>query len=275
MGALGRHVPVLTAVRTLLREHGIAGDRLETWKDGSNLLVRPVPAPVILRVATFTGRVRGDPLPYLIREVELVTWLAARGAPVMAPASAMPPGPFVVDRWAMAAWAFVDHEPGVVPGAAESLAALDDLHAVMRAYPGALPLLGPVSGDLDLALAFGVTEGILEVATARELGLRRDALVTRLLALDPVLVAQHGDAFPRNAVSARDGGVTWIDLEDGCRGSRAWDLAVLVRNTGDVAIRRGAIERVGEDALETASALRAIQGQVWTALHDARVRRGW
>ena len=113
MGSLDRHAAAFGAVRTLLAAHGLPGDRLETWKDGSNLLVRPVPAPVILRVATFTGRIRRDPMPYLEREVALVTWLASRGAPVMAPADVMPPGPFLVDGWGIAAWRFMDHRPGV------------------------------------------------------------------------------------------------------------------------------------------------------------------
>ncbi|HEY3334068.1 MAG TPA: aminoglycoside phosphotransferase family protein [Candidatus Limnocylindrales bacterium] len=275
MGTPDRHGPALTAVRRLLAEHGLPGDRLEAWKDGSNLLVRPVPAPVILRVATFTGRVRGDPMPYLRREVALVTWLHGRGAPVMAPADVMPAGPFLVDGWGMAAWRFEEHEPGVVPGSAATLAALEELHVAMRDYPGELPLLGPVTGDLDLALAFAVNEAILAADEAAELRARRDVLVRRLLVAGPERMAQHGDAFPRNAVISLGGRVTWIDLEDACRGPRAWDLAVLARNTGDAAVWAAAEAAVGRDALEAASALRAIQSDVWTALHDARVARGW
>jgi Ser/Thr protein kinase RdoA (MazF antagonist) len=275
MGALDRHTPALTAVRRLLGEHGLPVDRLEAWKDGSNLLVRPVPAPVILRVATFTGRVRRDPMPYLEREVALVSWLHARGAPVMAPATVMPAGPFLVDGFGVAAWAFVEHLPGVVPGPAETLAALRELHDAMRGYPGPLPLLGPVTDDLDRALAFAVSEAILATGAAEELRRRRHALVPALLAADPALVPQHGDAFPRNAVVALDGRVTWIDLEDACLGSRAWDLAVLARNTDDPEVRAAAIAAVGSTALATAMELRAIQAETWSALHDARVARGW
>jgi hypothetical protein len=275
MGALDRHAAAFGAVRTLLAAHGIPGDRLETWKDGSNLLVRPVPAPLILRVATFTGRIRRDPMPYLDREVALVSWLAARGAPVMAPADVMPAGPFLVDGWGIAAWRFVDHRPGVIPDPVETLAALDELRAVMRGYPGELPVYGPAAADLDLALDHALETGILGPAAVEVMRRRRDLLLARVRALDPALEPQHGDAFPRNTVTSRAGSVTWIDLEDACLASPSWDLAVLVRYTGDPTVRAAAEARVGRAVLDTAIALRGVQGEVWNALHDARVARGW
>jgi hypothetical protein len=275
MGSIDRHATAYRAVRTLLAAHGLPGDRLETWKDGSNLLVRPHGAPVILRVATFTGRVRRDPMPYLEREVALVTWLASRDAPVMPPADAMPPGPFRVDGVGIAAWRFVDHRPGVIASPTAALAALDRLRAVLREYPGELPAYGPVTGDLDLALAFALEAGILAPSSVDDVRRRRDVLLSRLRALDPALEPQHGDAFPRNTVTDLAGTVTWIDLEDACRASPAWDLAVLVRHTGDAGVRAAAEARVGRDVLDTAIALRGVQGEVWNALHDARVARGW
>jgi hypothetical protein len=65
-------------------------------KDGSNLLVHLAPAPVVLRVATFTALIRGDGLPWLEREVSLVSYLADVGASVMPPSDLVPPGPHVV-----------------------------------------------------------------------------------------------------------------------------------------------------------------------------------
>jgi hypothetical protein len=275
MAPLAGRGPVLTAVRALLRDHGLPDDRLEAWKDASNLLVRPFPAPVILRVATFTGRVRGDPLPYLEREVALVAWLASRDAGVMPPATAMPPGPYLVDGWGMAAFGFVEHAPGVVPGPIETLGALRRLHGTMDGYAGELPYLGPATDDLDRAIAFGVRERILDPDRAAALATGRDELVRRLEALDRPVVPQHGDAFPRNAVRAAEGVVTWIDLEDACRGPRAWDLAVLARNTDDAEVWAAATADVGAEALSTASSLRSIQAEIWRALHEARVTRGW
>ena len=69
--------------------------------------------------------------------------------------------------------------------------------------------------------------------------------------------------------------MTWIDLEDACRASPSWDLAVLVRHTGDPAVQATAATRVGREVLDTAIALRGVQAEVWSALHDARVARGW
>jgi hypothetical protein len=275
MASLDRHAAAYRAVRALLAAHGLPGDRLETWKDGSNLLVRPVPAPLILRVATFTGRIRRDPMPYLEREVALVGWLASHGAPVMAPAEVMPPGPYLVDGWGIAAWRFEDHRPGVVPSPGDTLAALDELRAILRHYPGELPAYGPAAADLDLAFAFSLEAGILDAAAVDGLRRGRDKLLTRLRALDPALEPQHGDAFPRNTVVGESGAVTWIDLEDACLASPAWDLAVLVRHTGDAAVQAAAEERVGREVLDTAIALRGVQAEVWNALHDARVARGW
>ena len=275
MGSIDRHAAAFRAVRTLLAAHGVPGDRLETWKDGSNLLVRPVPAPVILRVATFTGRVRRDPMPYLEREVALVTWLASRGAPVMAPPDVMPPGPFLVDGWGIAAFRFTDHRPGTIASPAATLAALDELRGVLRTYPGKLPAYGPAAADLDLALAFALEADILAAGTVDEMRGRRDMLLARLRELDPTLEPQHGDAFPRNTVTSLAGTVTWIDLEDACRASPSWDLAVLVRHTGDRRVREAAEARVGREMLDTAIALRGVQGEAWNALHDARVARGW
>jgi hypothetical protein len=274
VGAIDRHSSALRAVRKLLVASGLPADRLETWKDGSNLLVRPVPAPVIFRVATFTGRVRGDPMPYLRRELELVTWLAARGAPVMAPADVLDPGPHLVDGWGIVAWRFEEHEAGVVPSGRATLDALDALHGVMDGYPGELPLLGPATTDLDLAFGFAERDAILDAGVIATLRARRDELVARLLSAGESVVPQHGDAFPRNTlVTPR--GVVWIDLEDACLAPRAWDLAVLVRNTDDPAVRAAAVRRVGEEPLVTAMDLREIQAGVWQALHHARVTRGW
>jgi hypothetical protein len=213
-------------------------------------------------------------MPYLHREVALVRWLADRGAPVMGPATAMPAGPFLVEGWGIAAFAFVAHEPGALVDPASALVALDALHASMRPCPVELPLLGPATTDLDLALAFAVREDVIDRVEGRAISRRRDRLVQRLLASGDSPVPQHGDAFPRNAVMGPTG-ATWIDLEDACRGPRAWDLVVLARATDDPEFLHEGERRHGVEAIRAAWRLRDLQADVWRRLHEARVARGW
>jgi hypothetical protein len=204
-----------------------------------------------------------------VREVALTLALIAEGGAVAPPSPLIPPGPHRRDDWAMTAWAFVDHEAGVVPDDRAALVALDALHEAMGRVAIDLPLLGPATADLDLAIDFGVAQRLLTDDDAAALRLRRDALVDELLALAPDRQPLHGDAFPRNSLLTPSG-VVWIDLEDCCEGPLAWDHAVLIWNTEDPGVERTLRERDGPAAIEAAMALREIQAGVWRRLHDAR-----
>jgi hypothetical protein len=264
----------LEAAAALAREHGLRHEDIVVLKDGSNLLVRLVPAPVVLRIATFTARIRGDPLPYLEREVALVSHLADAGASVMPPSEIIPPGPHVVGGWAMSAWRYVAHEVGAVPDSITVLHALDDLHAVLRTYPAELPLLNPARDDLDRALVFAEAHGVYGHAQADELRARRDEVMIQLLAVTSGIQPLHGDAFPRNTLLSPSG-VVWIDFEDCCSGSVLWDLAVLIRQGGGARVADIVRRRHGAEAVRLAVTLRGFQGEVWTALHEARAAHGW
>ena len=249
--------------------HGVVSDRPRVLKDGSNLVVHLHPAPVVVRVATFTGRIRRDPWPWLEREVALTTALVSVGAAVAPPSPLIPPGPHRSGDWAMTAWAFVDHEAGAIPGAQAALVALDALHDAMRRVEVDLPLLGPAMADLDLAVDFGIAQGLLTDDDAAALRTRRDDLADELLALTADRQPLHGDAFPRNSL-VTPSGIVWIDLEDCCEGPVAWDHAVLIWNTEDPVVERVLRERDGTAAIDAAMALREIQAGVWRLLHDAR-----
>ena len=264
----------LEAAAALAAEHGLRYDEIVVLKHGSNLLVRLAPAPVILRIATFTALVRGDPLPYLEREVSLVSHLASVGAPVMPPSDIVPPGPHVIGGWAMSAWRYVVHEPGAIPDPIAVLHALDDLHAALRTYPGELPPLNPAADDLDRALGFAVAQGVYSGEQAADTLARRDEVMAELLAATPATQALHGDAFPRNSLLS-PAGVIWIDLEDCCTGPVTWDLAVLIRQGGGDRVAAIARRRHGDDAIRLAIALRGLQAEVWRALHDVRASHAW
>jgi hypothetical protein len=264
----------LEAAARLAAEHGLRYGEIEVLKHGSNLLVRLAPAPVVLRIATFTALIRRDPLPYLEREVALVSYLASVGAAVMPPSDLLPPGPHVVGGWAMSAWRYVVHERGAVPDPITTLHELDDLHAAMRGFPGELPLLNPALDDLDRALRFAVAHGVYGQAQADDIWARRDEVVAQLLALAPDVQALHGDAFPRNALLTPSG-LVWIDFEDCCSGPVLWDLAVLIRQGGGERVADIVRRRHGEEATRLAISLRGFQADTWMALHDIRASRSW
>src|SRR6478672_797315 len=134
--AASRHAPAsLFAAATIFAAlHRFPSTSAVVLKDGSNLSVHLAPSPVVVRVATFTGHIRVDPLPWLEREVALATYLASIGASVMAPSDLVPVGPHVIDGWALTAWRYVEHVPGLVPETSASFAALDELHEAMRGF---------------------------------------------------------------------------------------------------------------------------------------------
>jgi Ser/Thr protein kinase RdoA (MazF antagonist) len=67
-------------------------------------------------------------------------------------------------------------------------------------------------------------------------------------------------------------GIVWIDFEDCCSGPIIWDHATLLRRIDDSSPGAAATIRARHDpaALELAVALRGLQTEVWTVLHDAR-----
>lgn len=249
--------------------HGVTSREPRILKDGSNLLVHLWPAPVVVRVATFTGMIRRDPLPFLEREVRHATLLVAAGAAVAPPSTLIPPGPHVDGRWAMTAWTYVDHVPGTIPDDLSVLVALDELHAAMGRLSIELPLLNPATADLDLAIAFAIEHRLMTEVEGIALRRRRDRHVDELLATTTDRRPLHGDAFPRNSLVTASG-VVWIDLEDCCSGPAAWDHAVLIRNVDDPIVERTLRDRDGDAVIDAAMAIREIQGGVWRLLHDAR-----
>ena len=257
----------LTAARTLVADAtGFTGPSA-VLKDGSNLLVHFPGAEVVVRVATFTGFIRRDPMPWLEREVALMGHLAAMGAAVVPPSAHMAPGPYRVGEWCATVWQYVPHVAGAVPEAAEALALLDELHTSMASFTGDLPAYGPVAGDLDLALDRCAEHGLLDPDEIDHIRSQRAALLALVDGLPRQ--AQHGDAFPRNTLVTPDGPV-WNDFEDCCSASPLWDLAVMARRDGTGLVRQVAEERFGADAVGWMIGLRELQSRVWTVLHDAR-----
>jgi hypothetical protein len=177
---------------------------------GYSVRVLLQPAQIVSRVITAGQALRGDPMPWLRREVEVATFLADSGAPVVPPAKA--PGPYCVGGLGVTFWPWL--EPRTVRISQRQFAALlFDLHEHLDDYDGELPVLvGPLT-DVEAALRLSDDE-VLHQAAARLLPEARDWPRRPL----------HGDAHIDNLLSTA-GGHLWLDFEDACLGPLEWDFA--------------------------------------------------
>jgi hypothetical protein len=236
------------AAVAIAAEHGLAVRDPVVLRDRSNLLLHLRPAPVVARVGTVTGTGRPG-TAWLAREVAVAGYLARTGAPVVAPATELPPGPHERDGLAISFWRLVaERDEPVDPAAAG--AALRACHELLTGYDGELPpLAGPVEGArvLRAQIAEGVVDGeeaaMLERAAAR--------VQRRMAALAAPLRPIHGDAHLANVLATADG-VLWGDWEDTFAGPVEWDLACLHQQAvlfgADPARPAAALAAYGTDA---------------------------
>ncbi|MFD2399341.1 phosphotransferase family protein [Prauserella oleivorans] len=204
------------------RRYGVPADAPDVLADRSNVLVRL--GNVVARVPATTALARPDAADWLARDVSLASFLARRGAPVVAPTEDPPAGPHLVAGLPVTFWRYVRHDPAAIPAPGEVARSLAEIHEAARDYPGPLPGDGPVAELYRL----------LDLVT-RDLGdaaprLRADAdrIAAEIAAAPGPRQVLHGDAHPGNLLATADGW-RWIDFEDTWRGPLAWDLAVLSR----------------------------------------------
>ena len=213
----------LAAATTVAARHGVQCSQPVVLRDGSNLVARMDPAPVVARVSTLTARLRdGD--AWFGREVALASHLAAAGAPVVAPSTELAPGPHHHDGLVMTFWTYVD-EAGRELDAAQAGRALRACHEALTSFAGELPrwgVLDEAQETLEKLAATGVVAAP-EVELLRGAGER---LRAQIEALAPDLQAVHGDAHLGNVIIGPDGPL-WNDWEDSFLGPRGWDLACM------------------------------------------------
>jgi hypothetical protein len=204
----------VAAATTLAGDLGLRGVEPRVLRDGSNVLVHLYPEPLVARVATLTAAVRPGVRRWLTCDIELATFLAARGLPVVQPSADPPAGPHDVGGITVALWRYTPHDPEALVGVAELVDMLGPLHGALRDFPGTLSPDGP-AGDLSRVLAVLERDGVLDpgvLALLRAEGSRLGGLVAALPA-QPL----HGDAHPGNVLVTPSGPV-WNDFEDAWRG---------------------------------------------------------
>jgi len=264
----------LAAAVRVAREHGLPGDDPEVLSSRGNVIVHLRPAPVVARVATLTAWTRSDPLRWLAREVAVAGYAAGQGGPVVAPTALADPGPHWADGLAVSLWTWVPPSPAR-PGPAEVGEALARLHLAAAGFPGDLPVLSPLRALITDGLAALEREQAAGPAVLAALRDRHAAILGELDGVTGPVLVLHGDAHAGNlmlAGGARPGpGWLWIDLEETCRGPRAFDLAVLADHQGaDAGATLAAYAAVTGEPLPEPEVLalftraRRLEGAVWT-----------
>jgi hypothetical protein len=259
----------VSAVSAFARANGLRVDEPVVLADLFSLMVHLRPAPVVARVATAMPKLRSPIEDWLRRELDVTTFLAAEGAPVVTPSQELPPGPHVAGGFAVSFWTYLEPDPDRTPTAADCAAMLTDLHSVLRRYPGRLP---DVCADV-ISGAMALLDDAGDVLSAAEV----DLLHASADALAPFLAAGgtwqplHGDVHLGNVIATRDG-LVWIDFEDVCRGPVEWDLASML-DAGAATVHH----RPDPEVLASCTRLRALQvALALTVFHaDFGDRDGW
>ena len=223
------------------RAVGLPVEDPEVIAEGYSVRLHLHPSPVVSRVVTVGRELRGEPRPWLEREVAVGQFLARTRVEIVAPWD--DPGPHGVDGIDVSLWRWVDHQPGTV-SPTDFAVMLGELHDVLASYDADLPpLVGPLT---DIATALTRCDDDL---------LHRAAEALVPLALNWPRRPLHGDAHTGNVLLTSTG-PRWTDFEDVCSGPVEWDLASLTVTDEAVAAYPGPID---ENRLEECRDLRRLQ----------------
>jgi Phosphotransferase enzyme family len=218
-----RRALALEAARSVAARLGVVVDQPSILADSNNTIVWLAPTPVVAKVGT--SHFRDAELESLTRELAVAAYLAGRGAPVVAPADAVDPGPH---RWRKLTVTLWQHAPSAETSSVEPqevAAVLSSVHDALSGYREPLPRF-----DIELADArrlLQVTRSPTLAATDRRflLGVV-DELEARLPPRVGELRPLHGSPHAGNWIRTCDGS-RLLDFETACLGPREWDLAAL------------------------------------------------
>ena len=248
---------------------GVACDELVILADGANVIVHLRPSPVVAKVAASTPAIRTDVAAWLQRELDVAVYLAGAGVPVLVPSGEVPATVHQGDGHVMSFWTYRRLDVNVMPDEVTIGSMLRDLHAALRSFPGAPPVLAPL-GDIPAFLARPQT--LLSATDVSILTETFGRLMDDLAATAAPEQVLHGDAGVSN-LRAAGGEWVWYDFEDTCRGPVTWDLAA---TTASPRLDRSRILKaygvpVDEAQLGTCQELRRLNLTIWYALYAERL----
>jgi len=246
---------------------GISSTEPVVLADGANVIVHLRPSDVVAKVAGSTSEVRPDSAAWLQRELDVVSFLAEAGIPVMQPSHEMPATTYHGDGHVMSFWRFTRSASIARPTEETIGSMLKDLHAALRSYSGTAPVLAPLN-DIPAYVARPQTR--LKAGQAAALTAAYDRLTTDLDRTPWTGQTLHGDAGVGNIMAA-DTGWVWHDFEDTCRGPVAWDLAATTARLDTPRILATYGEPVDSGQLAAAEQLRRLHLTVWYCLYAERL----
>ncbi|TLG13519.1 aminoglycoside phosphotransferase family protein [Nocardia cyriacigeorgica] len=220
------------------RELGLTVTDAQVLHDLFSVVVHLAPAPVVARIPTVVPGIGGlDALTHRQRsELDVTSWLAGHGTPVIAPSPLVPCEPVRRDGFSLTFWQYVAEDRGAEPDYAANSERVAELHAALRSYPGQLSFLSAAEPEFVTESLAGLGErpDLIEaddLARARREWQVLEPLVRSRPAFEdafPGIDVQpiHGDSPPANIFAGVDGDL-FSDFELVTLGPVEWDLAAL------------------------------------------------
>lgn len=226
------------AAVTAGRDLGLTVTDATVLHDVFSVVVHLAPSPVVVRVPTVLPSY-ADLDTQVARqraELDVVTWLAQQGTPVIPPSPLVPLEPVWRDGFSMTFWQFVELDKGVEPDFVRNSGLVADLHAALREYPGDLAFLSAAEPEF-VTEGFAFLEGRHDLIEPADLDRARrewevlEPLVSSRAAFEaefPGIDFQpiHGDVPAVNMVATSDGEL-YADFELITLGPVEWDVAAL------------------------------------------------
>lgn len=232
------------------RDLGLPVSDATVLYDLFSVVVHLAPAPVVARIPVVLPN--SDPAALMRRqraELDVTTWLAERGVPVLRPSPLVPAEPVRRDGFSMTFWELAEEDRTREPDYAANSELVAGLHAALRDYPGRLSFLsaaeprvvadslGQLADRRDLLEAADLDRAVREWRILEPYVRSRELFEQTFpgIGIQPV----HGDSPPANIFYGVDGD-RYSDFELITLGPVEWDLAGLGPDL-EAAYDRGAL----------------------------------